>query len=246
MKDLANLEFSPQLKENDSGYDSELDAESATESSAHRVSLWEIIGITIGAALLIVAGLLGLGVKALGNAFNPERAEAIARSLMHYEIAGGSHGFFGANIGGGKLAVVTSNTRALENQSAPAVELFLARMPLPEAAKAKAGVETDDEPEPANELFSGFSFSYQDMSAFQVSKSEMQQRAFCGATVPVEISTGQLLLSNGGPALPAVKYEVTQVLDTESRVITISALGVNAAAQAEQTFASLKCLEVLP
>lgn len=233
MNDSADLEFSP--------------AEAnPTEPPEYRVSLWEIIAITIGAGLLVAAGLVGLGFKALGNAFNPERAEAIARSLMHYEVAGGSHGFFGANIGGGKMAVVASNARALENQPAPAVELFFARMPLPEAAKTKGSTETDSSPETVNELFSGFSFSFQDVMAFQINKSEIQQKAFCGATVPVEVSTGLLMLPNGAPALPAVKYEMTQVLDTQSRVVTISALGAKAAEQAEQTFAALKCLEPLP
>ncbi len=212
------------------------------EAPAHRVSLWEIIAITIGAGLLVAAGLLGLGVKALGNAFNPERAEAIAQSLMRYEVAGGSQGFFGANIGGGKMAVVSSNTR-LPDQSLPAVELFLARMPLPESVKTKENTEPEIEPEPVNELFSGFSFSNQDVAAFQVERTETQQKAFCGTILPVEVSTGQLLLPNHAPALPAVKYQLIQILDTESRIIVISALGTNAAEQAEQTFAGLRCLE---
>ncbi len=217
---------------------------------AHRVSLWEIIAITLGAGLLVAAGLLGLGVKALGNAFNPERAEAIAQSLMRYEVAGGSQGFFGANIGGGKMAAVVSQRRVPARQSesqSPAVELFLARMPLPEAAKTKEkaepGAESESVPEPVNELFSGFSFSNQDIAAFQIDHTETQQKAFCGTILPVEVSTGLLLPPNGAPALPAVKYELIQPLETESRIVVVSALGANAAEQAEQTFAALKCLD---
>lgn len=216
------------------------------------VSIWEGVAIVGGAVLLIVAGLAGLGVKALGNAFDTQRAEAIARSLMSYEVPGGSRGFFGATIGGGKMAVITSITTVAPTQAdpaqtppdlaaleTPAVELFLARMPLPEVPETEGGPKPT--PEAENQLFSGFSFSYQDPAAFQVDVSQVEQKRFCGLVTPVAIQQGALTIASGTAPLPAVKYEVKRVLDAESHIVTISALGDQAEERAAKVFDSLAC-----
>lgn len=207
------------------------------------VSVWEGIAIVGGAILLVAAGLAGLGVKALGNAFDSQRAEAIAQSLMIYDISGGSRGLFGANIGGGKMAVITSVATVSPAQAAsqlPAVELFLARMPLPEET------ETEGEPTPSpkaeNQLFSGFSFSYQDPTSFQISTAQVEQKPFCDAVTPVEIQQGTLTIADGAAPVPAIKYEVKRVLDADSHIVTISALGDRAAERAAEVFDSLVCV----
>lgn len=211
------------------------------------VSIWEGVAIAAGAVLLIIAGLAGLGIKALGNAFDAQRAEAIARSLMAYEIPGGSRGFFGTNIGGGKMAVVTSvatvspaapATSPQAIQPSPAVELFLARMPL---EQPETTTEETPSPQPKNELFSGFSFSYQDPTAFQISDARTEQKPVCGMVTPIEIQQGSLTVVSGAAPLPAVKYEAKRVLDDESHIVVISALGDQAVEQAEQVFNSLVC-----
>jgi hypothetical protein len=202
----------------------------------YRVSIWEVIAITGGAVLLVATGLLGLGMKAMGNAFDPQRAEAIARSLMQYEIPGGSKGFFGTNIGGGKMAVVTSTIPAAPGQSTPAVELFFARTPVSDSAKSE---DADTPPQPQNELFSGFSFSYQDPAAFQIETDRVEQKPFCGTVVPVEIQTGRL--TNGSTTLPAIKYQITRILENDNHVVVISALGDQAASKADQVFNALRC-----
>lgn len=204
------------------------------------VSIWEGIAIVGGAILLVATGLAGLGVKALGNAFDSPRAEAIARSLMTYDIPGGSKGFFGTNIGSGKMAVVTSNQMvSLEAQQTPAIELFTARMPLNRETDTEA--KSVPTPQPENELFSGFSFSYQDPTAFQVSQAEVEQKLFCGALTPVEIQQGVLTIASGTAPVAAVKYEVKRVLDDESHIVVISALGDQATTQAAAVFDSLQC-----
>lgn len=208
----------------------------------YQVSIWEGMAIAAGAVLIVAAGLAGLGVKALGNAFDAERAEAIARSLMSYEIPGGSRGFFGANIGGGKMAVVASTATVTQPgvpQSPPAVELFLAQVPLTEETKTEDGA--DATPQPENELFSGFSFSYQDPATFQITNQRVEQKLFCGATTPVEIQQGNLTVVDGFPPVPAIKYEVRRPLETENQVVVISALGNNAPQQIDQVFGSLAC-----
>jgi hypothetical protein len=214
--------------------------EDSNDLVEHPVSIWEGMAIMGGAILLIAAGLAGLGVKALGNAFDSQRAEAIARSLMEYNIPGGSKGFFGTNIGGGKMAVVTSNEMiALDAQQTPAIELFTARMPLNRETETEA--PSLPTPQPENELFSGFSFSYQDPTAFQVTQAQTEEKLFCGALIPVDIQQGALTIASGAAPVSAVKYEVKRVLDDESHIVVISALGDKAPQQAAEVFNSLQC-----
>ncbi len=208
------------------------------------VSILEGIAITGGAVLLIATGLVGLGFKALGNAFNPERAEAIARSLMTYDIPGGSSGFFGTNIGGGKMAVVASTATipAKGTPSSPKIELFLARMPITEDPKVDSGADSSPAADVLNnELFSGFSFSYPDPAAFQIQNARTEQKLLCDAFIPVEIQQGLLTMAEGVAPLPAVKYQVNRPIEAKHDVIVISALGPDAIPQANQVFKSLSC-----
>lgn len=208
------------------------------------VSVWEGIAITGGAVLIIAAGLVGLGFKALENAFDADRAEAIARSLMTYTIPGGSRGLFGTNIGGGKMAVVSSTETVSVPQelpSPPQLELFLARMPITEDPKVD-NVERSLAAEITNnELFSGFSFSYPDPAAFQIKQTRTEEKFFCDTTTPVEIQQGLLTIADGVAPLHAVKYQVNRPIEAKYDVVVISALGSEAKTQADQVFQSLSC-----
>lgn len=210
----------------------------------HSVSIWEGIAITGGAVLIVAAGLIGLGVKALGNAFDAGQAEAIAQSLMKYEIPGGSQGFFGTNIGGGKMAVVASRDTLPAPPGVaptPVVELFLAQMPLPAVTEVETESGIKASPVADNELFSGFSFSYSDPAAFQVQTERTEQKLLCESFVPVTIEQGLLTLQLEAPPVPAVRYEVKRPSETESNLVVISAVGPTAAPKADQVFTSLAC-----
>lgn len=225
--------------------------EDFSESPApYKVSIWEGLAVVGGAILIVAVGLAGLGLKALGNAFNPQRAEAIAQSVIGYQILGGSKGFFGANIGGGKIAVVTSTVTVTvpvdqaASQIVPVIELFFAQMPLEEPKSLEEPRPEDGSvmtPQPENELFSGFSFAYQDPAQFQIQQAQVEQKAFCGAVVPVDVEQGQLTVAAGAAPIPAVKYELKRILETQSQVIVISAVGDQASAKADQVFGSLSC-----
>lgn len=76
--------------------------------TVYRMSLREGGAIALGGLLVIVGGIVGLGEKAIRNATDPARAEAIARSMMDYHIPGQVHGLFGINIGSVKMGVVTN------------------------------------------------------------------------------------------------------------------------------------------
>lgn len=204
------------------------------------VSIWEAIAIFAGAILLIAVGIAGLGVKALNNAFDSRRAEAIAQSMVDYTIPGGSQGTFGTNLGGAKVAVVASDRKVpiqIPEMLPPAeIELFIARIPINESTEA-----IEEEGETNDEFFPGFSFSSQVENAFQPSATRVESHAFCGTLTPVTIQEGFLILSDQVPPIPAVQYQVRMVKDAERNVAVLSAAGQNAKTSAAQVFASLKC-----
>lgn len=206
----------------------------------YRVSIWEGIAIAAGAVLIVVVGLAGLGVKALNNAFDPQRAEAIAHSMADFAIPGGSRGLFGTNVGGGRMAVVGSDS-ALKLvtptvTTMPEVELLIARIPI--QADTEAEDDTDDW---GTELFfSGFSFSNQTEDAFQVATTRTEQIAFCGAIAPVKIEEGRLATA-AQTSVPAIRYETKVSIDNEDHIAIVSAAGQRASEKAALVFQSIKC-----
>ncbi|MBD3881104.1 hypothetical protein IFO70_04995 [Phormidium tenue FACHB-886] len=206
----------------------------------YRVSIWEGIAIAAGAVLLVVVGVAGLGIKALNNAFDPQRAEAIAHSMADYAIPGGSKGLFGTNVGGGRMAVVGSDsTLKLVSPTAstmPEVELLIARIPI--QADTEADEDNDDW---GTELFfSGFSFSNQTVDAFQIATTHTEQIAFCGAISPVKIEEGRLATADQ-TSVPAVRYETKVSIENEDHIAIVSAVGQRASEKAELVFQSIKC-----
>jgi hypothetical protein len=215
----------------------------------YRVSIWEGIAIFAGAVFLVAIGLAGLGIKAMNNAFNPKRAEAIAQSMVGYEIPGGSKGLFGTNIGGGKIAVVTGSAilpsspsstlspSASGNASIPEIELLVARIPVDE----KTDPPDSEAPPDSGTFFPGFSFSYQTEGAFQVNRSQTAHRLFCGVTAPVTIQEGTLTLPDQSTSVPAVRYETKVDLNADTHVVILSTVGQNAEVNANTVFQSIKC-----
>jgi hypothetical protein len=209
-------------------------------TTPYSVSIWEAIAIFAGAIFLIAVGVVGLGLKTLNNAFDPKRAEAIAQSLIEYNIPGGSEGTFGTNLGGAKVAVVASIRKlpALQSQVLPPseIELFIARIPINEVTTA-----VDSEEEFNNEFFPGFSFSSQVEAAFKPITSRTENREFCGVPTQVTIQEGSLVLSDQAPPIPAVQYQARVVKDAERNVAVLSSAGRNAKENAAMVFESLKC-----
>ena len=193
----------------------------------YRVSIWEGMAIAAGAVLLVAVGLVGLSVKALNNAFDPQRAEAIARSMVSYAIPSGSKGLFGSNVGGGRMAVIGSNQLVSDSlptsngMGLPEIELAIAQVPIRTA--------TDTEEEFSNEfLFSGFSFSNQMADAFQIKSTRTEERTFCGTIASVKIDEGYLTLEEQTPPVMAVRYQTQVLLDQDNHIAIVSAAGQNA------------------
>lgn len=213
---------------------------SSKELPEFDVSVWEGIAVATGFVLLMAVGMIGLGLKFVGNSVDPQRAEAIAQSLMSYDIPSGPTGLFGTNIGAAKIALVGSRATLTvrgANQASielPKIELFVARTPID--SKLNAATSTE-----ALQSASGLSFSYQPSSAFEVVTTQTEQRSLCGSLVPVRIETGRLIIGELSGWVPAIRYDSGVMLDEYVHLVTLYALGEDAQSDAEQVFDSLQC-----
>jgi hypothetical protein len=231
-------------------------AESLTELPSqpqYSVTVWEGMGIVVGAVCLMAIGVAGLVYKFFVNAADPDRATTIAHSMMRYSIPGGAEGVFGANLGGAKIAIVSSptfpkDTTTLSDadaQKVSGVELFIARVPLdvetlPDPALVAPDAEKATD---AYDIFSSpdFSFSYRTGEDFQSASDRTENRLFCKRVVPIRIQEGELNLNSQLQPVTAVKYDAIALLDSGKRQVTITAIGQNAEQQAEAVFKSLRC-----
>ena len=210
----------------------------------HHISVWEGMAIATGALLLAVAGLGGVGNKAARNATDPDRAVAIAHSIMNYQIPGDVTGSFGLNIGSIKMAVVSNaptagslDTAALNPTLRPRVELLVARTPLgtrTRVSNPNSGSDFD--------LLSlpGLSISYDIQGDFQAIRSTNSRSALCGVVTTVTIRNGIATLSDGA-SYPAVRYESSSTVEDRHYSIILMAIGYNAKSTAESLFNSLQC-----
>ncbi|WP_416676188.1 hypothetical protein [Egbenema bharatensis] len=212
------------------------------------VTLWETIGIIMGAIVLVVIGVAGLGVKAVQNAYEPERAEAIAHSLITYDLRDG-RGQFGTNVGGARIAVISSNeppaeiSPSLRNQaeSLPhSIELLVARIPVSQESES-----LELEADISHGFFSGFSFLHQVDGVFEVTTQRTEYREFCGGLSPVILQRGVLTLPDQS-TLPAVRYGVEAKRETDHYIAIITAVGQNASSNAIELFRSIRCTTVPP
>lgn len=218
------------------------------------VTIWETIAIAASAMVLIAIGLAGLMYKFFSNAADPQRATVIARSLIDFQIPGEAQGVFGANLGGAKVAIVSSSTfpqnpsalTAADLKTLSGVELFIARVPLDVETVAGSNPTPTPTPETATDiapLFASpdFSFSYRSGEDFQVSSTRTEDLTFCQSMVPVRIQTGELMLDSTLPPVNAVKYDAAAVFEATKRQVTLIAIGQNAAQNAATVFHSLRC-----
>ncbi len=202
--------------------------DSANSTPPHySVSIWELMLILFGAIALIGAGLIGLGIKVLNNAFDPMRAEAIAHSLVDYDIPGGSQGIFGINIGSAKLAWVRSNT------TPPDVILFVGKTPINKEAgqSERRDVKRDFETPPSDTV----------TIQFTVTDSKVETKSFCGKPVDVTVETGEQSFGDPGLSLPATRYFASTTEADVERLVILTANGKDAPEKAAAVFRSLQC-----
>lgn len=214
------------------------------------VTVWEVIAIVAGSALLVAMGSAGLAYKFFVNAANPQRATLIAKSLMDYNIPG-SEGVFGANLGGAKVAIVSSPSfpkdaatlSDINPASAKGIELFVARVPMDVETTQDVAQPPTSNISPSYDPFSAsdFSFSYRSGEEFTVTQERIEEKMFCNQKVPVRIQEGNLTLSSQAMPIAAVKYDASAPISNSKRQVTITAIGPTAKQDAAMVFNSLNC-----
>jgi hypothetical protein len=195
-----------------------------TSMTKYSVSWWEFLGISIGAVLLIGAGVVSLGMKALHNASNPQRSEAVARSIFDYQIPGGSKGAFNSQIGGVRAALIMSNT------STPDVELFVAQVAADEEVdRTQLSLKLGDTmPDHGDEQFKAIS-------------TRVENKTLCGLTIPVTVQEGDLTWQANASPLPAIRYSAVAAFKRSDRIVQLTTSGARAKQNAATIFESLKC-----
>lgn len=210
---------------NDKEYDQPLNQ--ASEEIQYSVTLWEIILIMMGAIMVIGTALLGLGFKALNNAFDPIRAEAIAKSMIDYKFPTPSQGLFGLNIGGAQYAWVRSTSEP------PDVVLFIGRVSVDEKTDRWEIID-NFERTPAMEIDGGFI----------THSTEIQSRQVCGKLVDVTLKKGEQVFKNFSFPLPAFRYVFKLPDDLKGKkekFIILTTNGKSAQSKGEEIFKSLRC-----
>jgi hypothetical protein len=224
-----------------------------TSPTSYPVTIWEGIGISIGAVLLVAVGLVGLIYKFLINAADPQRATLIAQSLMDYKLPGDAQGVVGINLGGAKIAIVSNtsfpkepanlaNTNPADLQG---VELFIAKVPLDVETGESGMAPATLPPKPSEtyDIFSSpdFSLAYRSGEEFQVTHEQTEEKSFCNQMVSVRIQEGKLTLFSQTEPVFAVKYDAIATLGNSKRQVTLTAIGQTAQQEADQVFKSLRC-----
>jgi hypothetical protein len=195
-----------------------------SESERYSVNIWEVILIILGAIALFGAGLSGLGAKLLVNMFEPERAETIAKSLLDYQIPGGSQGVAGINVGAEKFAIVKSNS----NPS----DLILS------ISKTPIGQTTD---EIDISLEEEISLQENINGKFAISNSSQVNKSFCDRKLHVNVQYGKQIISDSSHSLPAIQYSLKTTKDNIEYAINLLAIGTNAQDKADRVFNSFRC-----
>ncbi len=188
---------------------------SSQTSTKYSVSAWEVVAIISGALLLVSLGFSGVVIKFVKNASEPTRVKAIAERVVDYQIPGESKGWFGINIGSGKIALVGSAD----------VQLL-------------AGKLTVDEKTKENDIAEIFS---EILLLNNLSFSRIENKNLCGINVPVTIEKGELSLSNQSSPVPAIRYRAKAVFKDSEQLVILRAIGKNAEENVERVFNSLKC-----
>jgi hypothetical protein len=209
------------------------------------VSLWEGLAITTGAVLLGLLAAAGIFLKFINQAVDPQRVLAIANSLADYTLPGGTVGAFGTNIGGLKMAIVTSPTfprdpailQTADLSKLSGVELFLAKYSL-DIETNELNAELTNLGEPTG---LGSSIAHRNGEDFQTESERIENHTFCGDEIPVRVQLGYLILAAQAPPIPAVKYDAVTTFANTRRVATVVAIGPTKTQLADKAFKSLDC-----
>lgn len=189
------------------------------------VSIWEAILIFIGAIALMGTGLAWIGMRMLNNTFNPVRAEKVARSLVDYQIPGGSTGVLGLSIGAETFAIVKRDTEPSD------IFLYVSKAPSDRMSE-ETPINLGDAIALENSITGEFIFS----------DTYTEPKTLCNQATQVTIQKGEQIDTTRNSTQPAIQYSARINDGNVQRVISIMAIGDNTQAKAEQVFNSIKCI----
>jgi hypothetical protein len=195
-----------------------------TPTTNYPVSWWEFLGISLGAVLLIGAGVANLRMKALHNSTDPQRSEAVARDIFEFQIPGGSKGVSNSQIGGIRAALISSDT------STPDVELLIVQI------AAEEEIDRDRFPQDIRDRIPNSGGKQ-----FKVSATRVENKTLCGITVPVTVQVGELTWQEQASPLPAIRYSANASFKRSDRLVQLTTSGERAQQNAATIFDSLKC-----
>ncbi|HLO89498.1 MAG TPA: hypothetical protein VK203_31435 [Nostocaceae cyanobacterium] len=189
-------------------------------------NVWKWVGIGCGGALVIGIGLLAALVytvqKTLNLSLDPQKAEEIAKSIVDYEIPGGSRGLVALDIQGMKIAGVASAS------DAQAVMLMVLQAP-------NQGNLSSEELQESIEQ----SRKNQNTGQFESKSKRQEKKQLCGQNTSITISEGEL--TNTLTRIPAITYEANINHEGKVLYIYLQTSGEKAQDDANQVFNSLKC-----
>lgn len=195
-------------------------------SSGSSGNVWKWFGIGCGGLLVLgIGGIVALVFvvqRSLNLSFADEQAEDTVRSIVDYEIPGGSQGFMSIDLGVIKIAGVMS-------QEDPSSLLLI-------VGEINASM-MQQEPEAMREqLRDTVDDATEDMT---VASERVESRQLCGQTVQVDIVEGQQ--RSGGTMEEAMVYQTFLEYEGEGILINLTSVGENSEARAEAVFESLTC-----
>lgn len=190
--------------------------------------------ILIGCGILALIGVILIGVltffgyRALKSRVetNPQKVEEEAKTMMDYEITGGSRGMISMNLGF-KMTVVQSITNI---DDSPKIVLILASVPQSMIKEFNKSNESFEE-----RLQKSFSKDRKML----VKESETIEKTVCGQKRSVTVKHGSVEIR--GKTLPATSYHVFVNQNNKGIFALITASGENHEKDAAAVFDSLKC-----
>jgi hypothetical protein len=199
--------------------------ETPQKRGSNKIWLW--VGLGCGGTLLL-AGLLLAGVlfyawRTFNFSMSPQKAEETARSIMNYEIPGGSVGIMSMDFQGVQFAGV------LSAENPEAVILVVGKV----SPSAQGAGEEDFQQAFEEGLDS-------QRPEINVQSTRTEERSLCNETVTLAISEGEQE-TFGQPNQPATVYQTTVNYNDFLYFVSLTTTGTDAESVAEQVFESLDC-----
>ncbi|NJN49071.1 MAG: hypothetical protein HC805_03875 [Alkalinema sp. RL_2_19] len=206
----------------DGGTASNTDPTSIPEYS---LKLREVLSVGIGAALIVTFALWELANQFFTKVKNPEQAESIIKTVIEYEMPGGSQG----------LKSFKTNTEAFalvgNRRQSPDLLLLV----------SQALIEKDEVEGPKN-LADELDIPAALVGTWQTVTTNTENKRFCDQIIPVTVRQGSYRMIESPSKLVKMReYMIVRPQKRNQTSIQLFAIGPDAAKQMDTVFNSFKC-----